>query len=396
LGSDAIEQEADPGGIGEARGVENIPPIRMKTSYRTIVVRHVDETFAAAWRALWEHAATANIFNSYEWFLACTTEAGAPPSAVYACYDGAELVALLPIVFVRCYGIRTASSLAGKYSIDTPFLVARYDDELFAHFFSAILAVENLHLVRMDARSTEFLHRLFPGALFPLMSVNPYLTLQDAPLRYVSKSNQRAMRRVMKKIAWPIRLVVYSSGDDLDGLLEEMFLIDQRSGKAQRARDIFSDERTRDFYRNIVKNCRQFIQIALLYFGDTPVAYSFGFVNRGVLFGYQTSHLSQYRKWYPGKILLMRLLEASSGALIGRIEFGGGISSYKQEFTPEYYFQYDLYHSRNPLVRAWWRLINLARRAKQVILPEKHTRDGEFLFKTFPQQHELERQIHAA
>ena len=61
---------------------------------------------------------------------------------------------------------------------------------------------------------------------------------------------------------------------------------------------------------------------------------------------------------------------------------GGGISSYKMSFANDYKLLYNVYFSHNPLTMLSWKMVNRARRIKQVIRPKKYTRDHEFLFKT--------------
>ena len=161
-----------------------------------------------------------------------------------------------------------------------------------------------------------------------------------------------------------------------------MFAIDQKSGKQRHSKDIFSNKEERDFYTNIVKYCQRFVQLCFLYYENTPIAYSFNFKNRKIYVGYQTSYLLERRKLSPGKVMIIYMLEKLKKDSADLLDLCGGISYYKQEFTLKYYFQHNLYYSKSFLVMKWWKLINLARRIKQIVFPEKFTRDHEFLFKT--------------
>ena len=147
--------------------------------------------------------------------------------------------------------------------------------------------------------------------------------------------------------------------------------------------DIFSKKETRDFFYAIIRNCPDLVRICLLYVNRIPIAYQYGYLYKNSFACDQIAYRNDYAKLRPGKTVLYYLIEMMKDTSVKWLDLGGGISSYKTEFTDNYRVLYNLYYSPNPAIMAWWKGINFVRRVKQVAFPKKHTRDHQFLFKPF-------------
>lgn len=351
-----------------------------KNKYQTEVIKNINAALIEQWKKLWERGENANIFNSYEWFLTCQKTFGINNYEINVCFKNNNLVAVLPVFFTRCFGIKVTSTIANKYVAGSALLVENYEAPLLKHFFEEIISKRNLHITKIDSEAAVLLKKNFPRMFFPLISVNPYLEINNDPLRFMEKKNLYKLNRILKKNADCLDFKTFDNKNNLNKYVERVFETEQKSAKKQRHMDLFSKKENRDLYRNIVKYCNRFVSISFLRYKKEPVAYSFSFIYNKTCLGFQTSYLFDYRKLSPGKIMTMLLLTTLKDRSIELFDFSGGISSYKREFTPVYYFQYNLYYSKNIFVMQWWKLINLARRLNQILFPIKHTKDHEFLF----------------
>jgi|GEM_PF-1827344 len=350
--------------------------------YRTKMVSQINPEITNEWKTLWLKAKNANLFNSFDWFV-MYIETTHKPYELYLTYKGKELVGVLPLCFSKCFGVNVMSPMNRHFSVNTPFLLESYDEELLYSLFQTAMSKRNLFITKIESEIVMILHKLFPELFFSLMAANPYIDLTDEPLRFVSKLNLKEMRRILRKYGQQLEFKTFDQHGNLPQLLEEMFDIDVQSGKKQRAMDIFSHSENREIFRNFVKYLRPFIWIHFMYYDQKPIAYVFNFMWKQTFLAYQASYLFDYRRVGPGKTIMMSLLEKLKRGPFTLFDFSGGVSSYKRDFTPYYYLQYNLFFARNPLIMFWWKAVNLARRTKQLLFPLKNTRDHEFLFKVF-------------
>lgn len=350
--------------------------------YQTIIIKNIDTAFINQWKELWEKAENTTIFNSYEWFLSSLDTCKITEYEIYACYKNHDLVAILPLFITKRFGIKIAQPIGYKF-VSTPFLVARYEEELFRYFFGQIAKHHNLYIPKIDLKGVKMLHDIFPQMFFSLISVNPYIDRRDNPYGFTSGKSNSEVRRIIRNNTGDLSFAVYDNKSDLISLLELMFDIEQKSAKKLRKKDLFSKIENKEYFINIVKHCSNFVQIAFVYYKNIPIAYDFIFKEKEKILGYQCAYLSEFRHLSPGIILGIKELESLENSQFKIFDFGGGISSYKQRFTTTYYLLYDLWFSKNILIMIWWKFINSLRRVNQILFPIKYTRDHEFLFKSF-------------
>ncbi|HZE86807.1 MAG TPA: GNAT family N-acetyltransferase [Methylomirabilota bacterium] len=355
------------------------------TKYQIHTIKNLEETLIKEWKQLWEQAENATIFNSYEWFVSCQEVEKFKEYEIHVCYKDDKLVGLLPLQASYQFGIKVMSVVGKAFLVDTPFLLQTYDASLLEHFFKHIITKKNIYLQKIDNQAASLLQILFPKMFFPLMSVNPYITITDDPFASVSPSTVSQIKKMLRKNPGQFRFEIFDGEIDLEKHLQTMFAVEQNSSKKQRSMDIFSKQQNKDFFTAISKNAKKFVRIGFLYYDTIPISYQFGFLCSKEFIAYQTSYLNEYRKLRPGKTMLFHLLQ-SLKEQVRIIDLGGGISAYKQEFTPDYHFLYDMYYSRNLFIMLWWKFINIVRRLKQIIFPQKFTQDHRFLFKPYSLQ----------
>ncbi len=355
--------------------------IMSEKKYIVKVLDSLDDSFIAEWKALWERGVNGNIFNSYEWFLTCEKTYHFREFAVYACYEEERLVGVLAVVFSKLYGVRVASVPGGVYVVEPPVLLEVYDGGITDAIFGRLGAEHNFFINKINKEEWELVRGSVPGALGVLSSVNPYLEIGDDPFRFVSKNNMSNLGRKMRKYKDNFSFEMYDAQDDLNTCLQEMIAVEQESSKKREDMDLFSSEVNREIYKNMIKYCRKFVSVCFLRYDDKAIAYSFNFTHRKVFLFFQTAFLFEYRKMSPGKVMVVYLLRFLKEHGFGVCDFSGGVSRYKRDFVPEFYFQYNVMYSRSTFVMGWWSLVNSVRRIRQVLLPKKNTKDHEFLFR---------------
>jgi CelD/BcsL family acetyltransferase involved in cellulose biosynthesis len=350
--------------------------------YQTNIIKQLDEILINQWNELWEKAENATVFNSYQWFKTCIDTHNIQNYELHVCYKNGELAAILPLCTYKHFGVKVSGTLSNNFLVDTAFLVMKRDPKLLKIFFDSIRTKRNVYLHKVDNTSAKLLQQLFPDMFFSLMSANPIVDYSTDPLTFVSQSTIKQVKKIIRKNSDQIHFTNYYGKDIEQKHLESMFTIDQNSAKKIRSMDIFSDEKNKDFYRALAKNCSKNVWICFLYYDTIPIAYNIGFLYQDICMAYQTSYLSEYGKLRPGKTMLFQLIEDLKNKNVLTLDLGGGISSYKQEFTPKHIELYNVYYSKNKLIMLWWKFINTARRKKQMLFPKKFTRDHEYLFKT--------------
>ncbi len=353
------------------------------TNYNIRICKDINKELINAWEDLWQRSDNASVFNSYSWFKTNQTTMNIKNFEIVVCFREKQLVAVLPLYFTKKFGIKTSISLDYKPA-STPFLFENYDPKLFKYFFDFLRQKKSFYLAKVHMDAIKILYDYYPNMLYSLISVDPYLNKKKHPDLINSNTNHKNTRKLIKRYAHQLKFENYDQTHNLKHYLDQMFNLEQKSRKKQRKMDIFSSTSTREFFKNIVKYCKPFIKIHFIYFNNQPIGYTFNLAYKKRIFGYQIAYLADQKKLSPGKMLILHVIEILKYNGYSQLEMGGGISSYKLEYAPDYYYLYDIYHSDNPLIMFWWRLINSARRMKQILFPLKHTRDHEFLFRVYP------------
>jgi CelD/BcsL family acetyltransferase involved in cellulose biosynthesis len=348
---------------------------------RTKIYSKLDEKLSKEWAKLWKKAANSNMFNSPDWFLASKATYPGIEYRIHTCYENGKLVAVMPVSKYRKFGIKVAGSIANDFVFNTPFLIARHDMNLLKILFNPLISSGSIYMTRVHEKEMKLLNKIFPGMFITTLLAAPYIKFQKTEVSERLKNRLKDADKIIQKQKGKITSVTYS--DNLNRHLETMFRIDRISSKKFKSRETFSKEINRRFYKNLIKYCRKFININVIYFKKTPFVHELGFNYKKSYVGYQTSFLSEYKHLSPGKLMYAYLINKLRNEGVEVVDLGGGISFHKEMYTNNYYLGYDLYHSNNNIVNYWWKIINSARRAKQIIFPDKYSRDHEFLFKPY-------------
>lgn len=349
--------------------------------YKIVTINKIDKVTLREWSNLWQNSKSSTIFNSPEWFLACTRTFNIPSYTIYKIYLDNSLVAIFPVKIGRRFGVNVIEPLCGKYLYGSTFLVLDGDKKLFEILLREVTRHNNLFIPKINKDYAIFIKESFGNSFTVISAVSPYLSLSREPFRMISKSARKIISKLIASHSDDFLLKKIKGKKDLLQALKIMFIIENVSTKKYRGREIFSQNESRAFYTNLIKYCSKYVRIDLLYFKKKPIAYSYNFEYGNEVLGYQTAYRARYKKLIPGKIMTKYLLDKLGSDGFQKFDFGAGISSYKMEFTDTYNYLFDVYISKNYLYLLWWVLINRVRRLKQVLYPENNTHDHEYLFK---------------
>lgn len=351
------------------------------SGYRTVTYTSIDARLAQAWDKLWSNAANSSIFNHRRWFISIIAAYGITDFRIHACYKGRTLVGLIPLRSYRIFGIRVTGSVGNNFLYGASFLVADYSSDLFFAFFQPLFHDSNFYLTRIEEKSAQILHRLFPGIFFSVMAGVPFISCHPNPLRYRSHSRIQDFERTISKYTGRLEFKTDSHTDNISMSPKDIFDIEQSSVKKIRGKELFSNPVNRSFYENIFQNWPESIQVTYLIFDGKKIANITNFMAKKICFGIQIAYLKGFNFLSPGKLLTYHTLKNLPLETVDIYDFGAGMSDFKRQFTPEYFLEYDLYASPNIFILSWWKFINSLRRAKKVLIPEKYTLDNRYLFK---------------
>lgn len=349
--------------------------------YQIKKISTLDNDSIKRWLDLWNEAENANVFNSYDWFAGSMNSKEMDKQCIYFCYKKDTLEAVLPLVKGNRYGIGVLTTPDSFAISEESILLRERSSELLKYFIDEIAKEGNLYLTRINEETAIKLKEVNSKVYLTVISVNPTINLQQDPLISLARSTEKNIKKATNGEEKYFKFKLYNHKDNLEDKLKIMFEIDSQSGKEKHSRNIFSREQSRKFFHNMIKNMNKFVEICILYYKNKPIAYNFNLVSKNVYFAYQTSYLYQFRKYSPGKITIIELLKTIGKQEYKIFDFGEGLSFYKQEFTQKYVKKYDLHYSQNIFVKLWWKIIITARMYKQILRPEKYSRDHEFLFR---------------
>lgn len=340
------------------------------------------------WQDLWLRSEKGHFFNSWSWFQACCDTESITDFQIVTCYEGKKLVALVPLVKSRLFGIRVLKNPGNKFfSEKSALLLDKKESQVIPILIKKLSELGNLYLFELDQDTVEILAESHPRILASVSAVNSYIRLENDPLRYLSKKQESKIRNKIAENRSDLQYQHHTN--DLDKHLETVFEIENRSYKKMHKKDIFSKEINRGLFRSIAKHGKGFLAVDLVYYKGEPIVYNLGLNYKDRYLAFQTAYVRRYRKLSPGKILLSFMLRELQKQGKELFDFARGHNRLKQEFTPEFKLQYDIYLSKNKAVMYWFKLINLARRIKAQVTKSEYSKDGDYLFRQLKKHSKL-------
>jgi len=159
--------------------------------------------------------------------------------------------------------------------------------------------------------------------------------------------------------------------------LQIVFALDSQSRKQARGYSAFADDTIREFYKNLGKNFKEYMQIHILYFEEKPIAYEIGFFIGKTYFGSQMAYISDYKQYSPGKVILAKVIDLIASKGITMMNMGSGDSPVKKLVTEEKRVLYEVILSRNTFAKTY--IKNLGK-LKEQIYCQMHTNPKLYTF----------------
>jgi CelD/BcsL family acetyltransferase involved in cellulose biosynthesis len=314
--------------------------------------RKLDKNILANWQTLWESSSYASIYNSPGWFLSWLEVFPDKEYELILGFEGRDLKVAVALVREKKYGIKVWTPPGGRHLDRFTLLMADDAKGLKGSLIERILSENNIYIPELEE---EFVQDYLISNNCTLLEASkcPYIRLENDPFNEVSKKQKSKIRNRYKKYRDNLTLVRY--GGDSRHAFEKIVRLDEKSAKSKKGINVFHDKGTLLFYKSLCANMGNNISLDILYYKQTPVVFSIGFVLEDTYIAIQTSYREEFSYLIPGKMLLFLLLKELKRKGFKVFDFSRGENTFKKEFTSMKSSQYDLFYSHSLLIRVWWR-----------------------------------------
>lgn len=134
----------------------------------------------------------------------------------------------------------------------------------------------------------------------------------------------------------PLRLRIHTTTAGLEALFAACLRIEASGWKGVQQSAMLCQPAKRAFYRTLAWRAAACgaLHLALLYSGETLIAFAFDLLWGNVVSGIKIGYLDSWRRYAPGMLLQYRLLRHLHARGIGEYDLGGGAEAYKAAWTP--------------------------------------------------------------
>ena len=311
----------------------------------------IDNEVIKDWQKLWVKSPLANYTNAPQWFLAVIETFKYDDYAIITVYEDKKLVAIGALVKEKKYGVDVYTVAPGDYVSGFPFLLKSKDKKLFTAIRKQLHSLGHVYFTNIPEDSLTIFQDNKPNMKIVAQAANFVFSLDKDKNgnTYIAKRD-RLMRSV-KGIEEDFIIKSYD-GTSLKALTT-IFSLDKSSSKKSRGYSPFVSSQIKNFYKTLAKHFKENMRINILYFKNKPIAYEIGFVAGKTYFGNQIAFKYKYKKYVPGKVLIVKLLEYHMQNGIEKMDFGSGDNHIKRAFTKNYNQFYQVVVSANKFVRIY-------------------------------------------
>ncbi len=311
------------------------------------LIKEINNDFIRNWKNAWEGQGNSHFFNSPEWFIACLNSFNFKEYFIFVGTQDRKIKVILPLIRVKKFGINFFVSPGGKYlDKSTIFFVDDINPIVIGALIEKTLEYGNIYLAEADKRIRNIITDLQVNRFVRQSSINPYISLDFNPFRFMKNKSKNEIKNKIKKYAdYSFKICT----DFFDKHIKTVFYIENNSFKRKRGRNIFDDKIARRLFLNIIRN-REHVLIFLLYFKNKPIAHMVGLVYQRIFLAYHMAYLENYRKLIPGKVLLYFLLPELKKQKFDLFDFSRGDNFLKRQFTQQKKVQYDVFLPRKKMI----------------------------------------------
>lgn len=308
-----------------------------------IEIHRTIASVAAAWEALADEVEAAP-FMRPGWFTAWREAFTVADLTIVALRRGSRLAALIPVIERRGV-VRSATNVHNPM-----FEILAADEAAAAELAAAVFARRPrsviLKPVDPDAVSTR---GWLAGAASAGYAIRTETILSspfiDTTCRWEEyegrigtkiKSDLRRRRRRMADDG-EVAIEVHDGSVDLEALLDEGFKVEAAGWKGSAGTAIAAHPTTRRFFSQIARWAaeRGLLRLCFLRLDGVAIAFDYDVEANGVYYALKGGYDEAFRRFSPGKILRMEIIERAFTRDVVRYEFLGENEPYKLEWADQ-------------------------------------------------------------
>jgi len=313
------------------------------------------EKIMEEWLDLWKISEYSNNVNSPYWFKSISEEFNNKDYIIISLREKVKLVAVGALFRKKIYGIDCYTILPTDFICGNPFLIDWNNKTLVNEFINIL---EKLGIIYINNVPQEVVSRLKLSSnnIETIQeSSNYYLSLQqDAQGKAILPNRSKLIKKV-KNIEDQFELRSYRGYSP--NIFSDVYKIDSQSRKQTRGYNTFSNNWSKKLFVSLAKNFDKYFSINLLFFENKPVAYEIGFIIGQNYFGNQLSFKEEFKRYTPGKVLIVRLIDWLTSLNIKTLDLGSGDSEIKKLLTNDFRHIHKIIMSQNFILRNYLKTI---------------------------------------
>lgn len=293
-------------------------------------------SISAAWDELAD-AVGAAPFLRPQWFAIWCDAFSRDDLTLFCARRDGQLVGVLPLLAGR--------TLRSPTNVHTPFFdVLATDPQAATALADAVIARRPrrvlIELCNLESAATSALvdragargYGLETQLLRRLAYIDASRSLPDY-MEHLGTRMLSDLRRQRRRLdaAGAVTLEVNDGTDALDACLNECFRLEASGWKGRQGTAIASDARTHRFYTEIAHWLadRGWLELCVLRLDGRAIAFDINICVGGVYYGFKSGYDEEFRRFGPGKLLTMDVVEGIFSRGFRRYDFLGDADDYK-------------------------------------------------------------------
>jgi len=311
-----------------------------------VVYSRFNEELKHIWEKCEKNAVMMTPFHSYAWLSHWYQTIGGPILSVepqiVSLKNNENTIAILPLCIRNSFGIQILEWLGGANTdYMGPLVEPKYSNHLINQNYwdlikSKINNYDIIHFQKQTKWSMELMGKI--GCSDNMIShkaiLKPtwdeyYLTVKKR-----IRSDSKRQRNRLNKIGY-VRFVIAESANEKKNIIKRMIAQKSRQYKETGVKDMFAINKYQDFYIELADINSLIINIhcAALKVGNITIATHIGLVHENTFYYLMPAYEGgDWRKYSPGRLLLLELLQWSIEEGLQSFDFTSGEEAYKKDW----------------------------------------------------------------
>jgi len=315
--------------------------------YQVEIVENINDTLANEWQTLWVNHINRNTFNSPDWTKNYMEVFKPKKMKIITVYKKQKLFAVLPLVETKLFGTKAYIEPANKFAHRSTGLIDTENKELMDVVFNEFSGLKRVILSRLSEKQFTDINGYKDKFLVTHTDRVPQMNLVG------NKEGNLIIPRlhqIIKKAKYKFDSLILQDNKENDDGFDSVLAIDKESTKSAMAYNVFSDEKSADFYRKLINNSNKYIQVYLLEYNNLPIAYELGFSDREIYMDSERAYLKEYESITPGKVILIKLAQKLFQEGYKVFDLGPGNDNLKKSLATHYISIYDIFYCENRFI----------------------------------------------